>query len=319
MKKCLITGISGSGGSYLAEWILKNHPEYEVWGISRWGSTKTNKNIIHIQDKLIMKECDLNDLSSIIRVLKECIPDKIFNLAATANVAISFITPLSVLQNNIFGTANLLEGVRIICPETIFQMCSTSEVYGTPLTMPIKEEHPLNPPNPYAVSKLAGEKLTYSYYKSYGIKAVISRAFCYLNPKRYDLFATSFARQIVNIENGNQDILYHGNLESIRTIMSIWEMCEAYWIASEKCEYGVAYNIGGHEPITVNEVLNKLISKAKCSIKTKLKQSLLRPVDVTSQCPDVSKFFNKTGWKQKMSIDEGIGWLLNECRKDINK
>ena len=316
-ERILITGITGSGGSYLAEYILENHPKVEITGTSRWHSTSVLNNIQHIKDKITVKECDLNDLSCVIRLLQECKPTKIFHLAATANVRIAFINPLSILQNNIFSTANLLEAVRLVCPDTIFQMCSTSEVCGTPLTMPITEDHPLNPSNPYAVSKLAGEKLAYSYWKSWGLKIIISRAFCYANPKRHDLFATSFALQIARIEQGKQKVLKHGNLNSIRTIMSVRDMSEAYWILSELNDFGGVYNIGGTVPFSVGDLLQRLIDKAKCPIPTEQDAYLLRPSDITNQCPDTSKFLNATGWKPKYSLDDCVDFLLEEARETV--
>ena len=97
----LITGITGSGGSYLADYIIENHPEVEVWGICRWHSTTTLENISHIKDKIHLRESDLLDISSIIRTLQECKPDRIFHLASYANVRKCFDTPLSVINNNI--------------------------------------------------------------------------------------------------------------------------------------------------------------------------------------------------------------------------
>lgn len=315
----LITGITGSGGSYLAEYILANHPECSVWGTSRWHSTSVLNNIKGIKDKIVVKECDLNDLSSVIRLLNECKPVKIFHLAATANVHVAFKTPLSVLQNNIFSTANLLEAIRLCCPDTIFQQCSTSEVCGTPVTAPITEDHPLNPSNPYAVSKLCAEKLVSSYVMCYGLKAVITRAFAYINPRRHDLFATAFAMQVARIEQGKQSILKHGNLNSGRTLIDVREIAEAYWIASEKCEYGVPYNIGGENKISVGEFLELLKSKAKVNIHSFLDESLLRPSDITAQYPDTSRFYLKTGWKPSISLDSSVEWLLDNCRKEVSK
>lgn len=319
MQNILITGITGSGGSYLAEYILENHPGVRVWGTSRWHSTSVLNNIRKIKDRITLKECDLNDLSSIIRLLQECKPSKIFHLAATANVHVAFKTPLSVLQNNIFGTANLLEAVRIVCPETIFQQCSTSEVCGMPVTVPITEEHPLNPCNPYAVSKLAAEKLCYSYYVAWKLNIVITRAFCYCNPRRSDLFMTAFALQVARIEARKQIVLKHGNLTSIRTVMDVREMAEAYWLASEKCLYGVPYNIGGTEAISVGQFLDILKSKARVEISSEIDPHLLRPSDISNQIPDVSRFIKQTGWKQKISFDESVEWLLEECREKIRR
>lgn len=313
----MISGGLGSGGSYLAEWIIDNIPGVQIWIPARWHSTATHRNINKIKDKIIIREVDLNDLGSIIRFLQECKPKKVFNMAATANVHIAFITPLAVLQNNIMSSANLLEAVRMICPETIFQQCSTSEVIGTPVTMPITEEHQLNASNPYAISKLATEKLACCYHYCWKIPVVISRAFCYINPRRADLFATSFALQIARIEQGKQKVLRHGNLGSVRTIMDIREMSEAYWVASEKCAYAIPYNIGGTDPISVGGVLDILKSKAKVPIICEQNPLLLRASDITNQVPDISRFYNKTGWRSKITMDESLEWLLKNCRENI--
>jgi len=311
----LITGITGSGGSYLAEYILENHPECNIFGLHRWHSSGHLHNIETIKDKIGILECDLLDLSSVIRALKIAKPDKIFHLAAFANVRKCFDTPLAVINNNIMGTANLLEGVRLECPEVVLQMCSTSEVYGNPLTFPMREDHPLQPVNPYSVSKLAQESLAYAYHKSWGLKVVTTRMFAYINPRRHDLFATSFARQVVKIERGLQDRLYHGNLDSIRTLVDARDAMRSYWIASEKCPYGQPFNIGGSDVLSVGDFLNKLIKKAKCYIETEQDKSLLRPVDVTRQVCDTTKFDTLTGFKPVYSLDESINWLLDECRK----
>lgn len=323
-KKILITGITGSGGSYLAEYILSNHPDVEVWGICRWHSTGSMDNISAIRNQINILECDLLDISSIIRALKEIMPYRIFHLAAYANVRKCFDTPLSVVNNNVMGTANLLEAIRLVCPEAVLQMCSTSEVYGNPETFPMTEEHPLKPVNPYSVSKLAQESLAYSYFKSWGLRVITTRMFAYINPRRHDLFASAFAYQIATLEKGilEQDIsatgvLVHGNLDSIRTIIDVRDAMEAYWVACDKCTPGEAYNIGGDYTATVGEILDLLINHAKVNIRKELSKDLLRPVDVTKQIPNTTKFFNATNWKPKYTIDKSLQFLLDHCRREV--
>jgi len=305
----------------LAEYIVNNHPEVEVHGIARWYSASEKNNLEDIADKVKVHECDLNDLSSIIRVLKEVKPDGIFHLAAHANVRASFTNPLAVLSNNIMGTANLFEAVRLAEIDPVIQLCSTSEVYGQvdPQNVPIKESCPINPSNPYAVSKLAQDSLAYTYFKSYGMKIIRTRMFAYLNPRRSDLFATSFAMQVAKIEAGLQKELRHGNLDSVRTIIDVRDAMESYWEALLKCRFGEVYNIGGATVITVGEFLNILKKKAKCEIPSSVDPNLLRPTDVTLQIPDVSKFQNETGWKPKYSFEESVEFLLDYCRKEVSK
>ncbi len=319
MKRVLITGIAGSGGSYLADYIAEKHPDVEIHGMVRWHSTTTQNNLAQSASRLKLHECDLNDFSSIAVALKKARPDVIFHLASHANVRAGFITPLSVLQNNVMGTANLLEAIRIEGLDPVIQHCSTSEVYGQvdPKDVPIRENCPIRPSSPYAVSKTAQDLLCYSYFKSYGMKIIRTRMFTYLNPRRADLFATSFALQVARIEKGLQKELLHGNLDSVRTFIDVRDAMEAYWVAAEKCEPGEVYNIGGTTSHTVGEFLDILKKLSSCAIPSRVNPDLLRPSDVTLQVPDTSKFYQTTGWKPTTPFADSVKFLLDTCRRKV--
>lgn len=314
-KRALITGIAGSGGSYLAEFLV-NSAGLDVHGISRWHSTTNNDNLKAVRDQITMHECDLNDLSATIRAIEASKPDYVFHLAAHANVHVCFSNPIAVLQNNINNTINLFEAIRIVGIDPVIQFCGTSEVYGQvdPKNTPITEEHPLEPVNIYAVSKLTQEKIASSYFHSYGMKVVITRMFAYINPRRGDIFSSAFARKIVEIERGERDILTHGNLESVRTLIDVRDAMESYWVACQHCEYGVPYNIGGESVMTVGDFLEVLKKLSTSNIISQVDPKLLRPVDVTLQVPEVSRFLNVSGWKPKYSIEESVDFLLNHYR-----
>ncbi len=318
-KSVLITGITGSGGSYLAEYILNVQNNISVHGISRWHSTSTQNNLKNIKDKVHVHECDLLDFSSIARVLKDVNPDVIFHLASHANVKAGFINPLSVLENNITGTANLFEAIRLMDIDPVIQLCSTSEVYGqvNQEHVPIKENCPFKPSSPYAVSKTTQDHLGFTYWRCYKMKIIRTRMFAYFNPRRTDLFATSFTKQVALIEKGLQETLYHGNLDSVRTMIDIRDAMSAYWIASKKCNFGEAYNIGGQTTIKVGEFLNELKKLAKCKIPSQVSPDLLRPADVTLQIPDTSKFTNQTDWKAEFSFKESVEHILNYWRQRV--
>ena len=312
MKKALITGINGSGATYLAEHLL-TISDIQIQGISRW---HTDRKIKSGFSKIQMFECDLTDLGSVIRTLEIAQPDYIFHLASNANVKLSFTTPISVFNNNVNGTLNLLEALRILNQKPMIQFCGTSEVYGQvrPDEIPIKESQSIDPVNVYAISKLTQEKLVKSYYKSYNIPCVITRSFGYINPRRPDIFSSAFAKQIVDIENGKQDILYHGNLDSVRTLLDVRDIVEAYWVSAEKCDLGEAYNIGSTVPVRVGDFLEELKRQAKCKIFSKEDPNLLRPVDVTLQIPSVDKFYQKTNWTPKYNLEDSVKLLLDFYR-----
>lgn len=321
IKSALITGISGSGGSYLAEYIANNHPEVDLHGIGRWHSTSSQDNLSAILSRITVHECDLLDYSSTLNALEKSKPDVIFHLAAHANVRASFQTPLTVLNNNIMGTANLFEAIRSAKQSPIFQLCSTSEVYGQvgPEDIPIQENTPLRPSSPYAVSKVAQDLLGYSYFVAYQLPVIRTRMFAYLNPRRTDLFATSFARQVARIECGLQEELLHGNLDSVRTIIDVRDAMRAYWDAALYCMPGEAYNIGGQTVMKVGEFLDLLKSLAKTKIPSRVDPSLLRPSDVTLQIPSTEKFEKATGWVAEYSFKDSVSFLLDYWRAQVAK
>lgn len=315
-KRALITGIAGSGGSYLAEYIVNHCPGVEVYGLSRWHSTTGSDNLQAIRDRITVFEVDLMDLGSLLNALQEAKPDAIFHLAAHANVRASFITPNAVLSNNILGTSNLFEALRILKLDPVIQLCSTSEVYGQlePQFVPVKEDAPMRPASPYAVSKVAQDMLGWTYFTAYQMRVIRTRMFAYLNPRRSDLFATSFAKQVAWIEQGLQKELVHGNLDSVRTLLDVRDAMRAYWQAILHCKPGEVYNIGGTTTMTVGQFLERLISLSKVPIPTRCDPSLLRPADVTLQIPCVEKFHRATDWRPEYSFDESVDFLLDYWR-----
>lgn len=320
IRKVLITGIAGSGGSYLTEYIVQNHPEVEVFGMSRW-HTNVVDNLNLVRDKIRLYETDLLDFSSILTVLRSVKPDAIFHLASHANVRTSFITPLAVLHNNVMGTANLFEAIKVSGLHPLIQLCSTSEVYGQvdPKRVPITEDTPMNPVNIYAVSKTAQDLLGLTYFKSYGMSIIRTRMFTYLNPRRADLFASAFARQVARIELGFQKKLLHGNLDSVRTMIDVRDATKAYWDAVLYCKPGEVYNIGGSTIMKVGEFLEKLIELSGMRIPCCLDTSLVRPVDVTLQIPSVEKFKKQTGWEPEVSFEDSMANLLQYWRERVKQ
>ena len=318
--KALITGITGSGGSYLAECVAAQ-PDIAVHGISRWHSTTSRSNLSGVADRTTLHECDLTDFSSVARVIMDVRPDVILHIASHANVWAGFKTPLAVMQNNVMGTHNLLEAVRLAEINPVIQLCSTSEVYGQidPKNVPIKEDCPLNPSSPYAVSKTTQDLLGFAYFRSYGMNVVRTRMFAYLNPRRSDLFATSFALQVARIEAGLQEELLHGNLDSTRTLIDVRDAMQAYWVAAVKGRSGEVYNIGGDTVITVGEFLDLLKKAATTAIPSRLDPMLLRPADVTLQIPDTTKFRSETGWSPQYSFAESVAFLLGHCRAVVSR
>ena len=311
-KKCLITGITGSGGSYLAEHILSKDSKIKIFGIYR---SIGNKNLLK-NKRIKLFKCDLCNFNKTQKIIKKINPSVIFHLASTANVRDSFNSPRKTIENNNAITLNLLEVIRINKINPLIIICSTSEVYGkiNKKDIPIKETKNIGPVNPYSVSKAFQDLLSQIYSECYGLKIIITRMFSYTNARKNFLFQTSFAKQIADIEKGKKKILTHGNLNSVRNIIDITDAMEAYWIAAKRGRMGKIYNISGKKVISVGNYLKELKKLSNVKIKSKIDKKLLRPVDVTLQIADTKKFIKDTGWSPKISFEESMKKLLNECR-----
>lgn len=318
--KILITGITGMVGSHLAEYVLENHPDVEIHGLIRWRSPLDN--IRHIKDKVHLHHADLQDLNSLIVLLGEIKPERIFHLAAQSYVMDSFEMASNTLAINVIGTTNLMDAVRRNNLDPRIHICSSSEVYGQVREdeLPITEDNQMRPASPYAVSKVGEDMIAMQYFLSYGMKTIRTRMFTHTGPRRGDFFAESaFAKQIAEIEAGIHPtgVLKVGNLDSVRTFADVRDAVEAYWLLLEKCTPGEAYNIGGTETMTIGEMLDLLKSFATCEIKHEVDPALLRPSDVTLQIPDISKFLSESEWKPTYTTAETMRDLLDYHRKRI--
>lgn len=234
----------------------------------------------------------------------------------------SFEDPASTFQTNITGTLNLLEAIRRTNINPIVQICSSSEVYGriNEDEIPIKENVSFFPVNPYGVSKVAIDRLGFQYFQSYGLRTVITRAFPHTGPRRTSIFAeSSFAKQLADIENGKNNVISVGNLDSVRTFLDVRDMVKAYWESTERCVFGEAYNIGSETPITMKDLLIKLVTISKVDASIKQDTALLRPNDTSHHIPDTSKFRKQTGWKPRISLEQTLIDLLDYWRRYSKK
>lgn len=321
--KSLITGITGFVGSHLADLILEDQPQEEVYGIKRWRSPQDN--ISHLNGRVQLYDCDLRDLSSLINVFSQVKPDKIFHLAAQSYVPTSYVAPSDTVEVNVVGTLNLLEAVRICQLDPVIHICSSSEVYGqvTEKDIPIKEDCPLRPVSPYAVSKVGEDMMGYMYYRAYGLKTIRTRMFTHSGPRRGEVFVDSFfARQVARIEQGIQEpVLRVGNLESVRTFCDVRDTVRAYWLLSEHCPPGEVYNIGGATTMTIREMLDMLLEMTTYpeKIEIKVDPALLRPADVTLQIPSYEKFHQATGWEPQIPYSKTLRDMLDYWRDQVRQ
>jgi GDP-4-dehydro-6-deoxy-D-mannose reductase len=317
--RVLITGITGFAGSHLAEYVLAEHPDVNLFGIMRWRSR--TENIESIQDQITLLDCDLRDTTSVKQVIAKVRPDKIFHLAAQSFVPSSWNAPAESLTTNILGQLNIFEAVREIGIDPGIQIACSSEEYGLvhENELPIKETNPLRPLSPYAVSKVGQDYLAYQYFKSFDLKAVRTRGFNHDGPRRGDVFVSSnFAKQLVEVEKGKKPaVIQVGNLEARRDFSDVRDIVRGYWLALERCEPGEVYNICSGKDYSIQAVLDRLIELSGIEVRVEQDPARLRPSDVPLLLGDHSKFKKATGWEPEISYDQTLQDMLDHWRERV--
>lgn len=316
--RILITGITGFVGSHLADFLLTKE-DVEVYGIKRWRSR--TENIEHLKGKIILKECDLRDGSSVRRVINEIRPQRIFHLAGQSFVPTSWRAPEETISTNIMAELNIFEAVRQADINPWIQIAGSSEEYGMVYEneLPVKETNPLRPLSPYAVSKVAQDLLGYQYFMSYELNIVRTRGFNHTGPRRPPVFVCSdFARQIVEIEKDLCDpTIYVGSLETKRDFTDVRDIVRGYWLALEKGIPGEVYNICSGKSYKIREILDMLLGMTSNHIKVKKDSARMRPSDVPVLVGDSTKFRKQTGWKPEIPFEKTLKDIMEYWRGRI--
>ena len=318
--RALITGVTGFVGSHLADYLLAEQPEVEIFGIRRWRSRM--ENIEHLDGRLQLRECDLRDPAAIQGVLAEVRPDYIFHLAAQSFVPASWRAPSETLMTNILGQTNIFEAVRVLELDPVIQIAGSSEEYGLvlPDEVPIKETNPLRPLSPYAVSKVAQDLLAYQYFRSYGLKTVRTRGFNHTGPRRGEVFVTSnFAKQIASIEAGlREPVIRVGNLDAQRDFTDVRDIVRAYWLAVSEATPGEVYNLASGRAVTIRELLDRLLVLSDTEVEVQVDPDRLRPSDVEILLGDYSKFRSDTGWEPSIPLEQTLKDTLDYWRQKLS-
>ena len=305
-KTIIITGAAGFIGSHLTEILLKNNnflilidnfndyylgKEEQLEEIT--SNYQSEKDFILIRENLIDKS--FND-----KIHYEI--DYIFHLAAQAGVRYSIENPIVVSRNNIISTLNVLEFATKVDNLKKFIYSSSSSVYGNPIYTPCDEKHQKNPISPYGVSKLTGEIYADYYYREYRLPITSLRFYTVYGPRgRPDMAIYKF----FNLMFQNKEINIYGDGEQLRDFTYISDIIDGLILAGEKKESkGEVFNLGYSNPISVNQLVDKMYKIANKTKKIKYIQKQKGDVNITHS--DINKAKNVLGFRPKVDIEEGL-------------
>lgn len=323
MKRALITGVTGQDGSYLAEFLLSKG--YEVYGIKRRSSSFNTDRIEHIlkdpheESKFRLEYGDLNDASSLNRIMRTIEPDEIYNLAAQSHVRVSFDIPEYTSEIAALGTLRLLEAIRDTGIETKFYQASSSEMFGKVRETPQNENTPFYPRSPYACSKVFAYWITVNYRESYDMFASNGILFNHESPRRGETFVTrKITMAIANILNGTQQKLYLGNLEAKRDwgyaldyVEGMWKMLQHKRPDDFVLATGVTHS--------VREFLDEAFTHVGLDAEkyVEIDPRYYRPAEVDCLIGDYSKAKKKLNWTPKVSFKQLVHIMVDSDIKNI--
>lgn len=302
MKKALITGVTGQDGSYLADLLLEKG--YAVYGMVRRSSTETFERVAHIKDRLRLVQADLLDELSLVQILKDILPDEIYNLAAMSFVPTSWCQPVLTGEFTALGVTRLLEAVRYVCPQARFYQASSSEMFGKVREVPQNELTPFHPRSPYGVAKAYGHFITVNYRESYGLYALSGILFNHESPRRGKEFVTrKITDGVARIKAGLQDKLPMGNLEAKRDWGFAGDYVRAMWMMLQQPE-PEDYVIATGQNHSVREFLELAFDHAglRWEDHVVVDPALLRPAEVEHLLGDASKARARLGWKPEVDF-----------------
>lgn len=317
-KTALITGITGQDGSYLAELLLSKG--YDVYGLMRRSSSFNTSRIDHVyQDphekniRLKLVYGDLNDASSLNRIIKMVKPDEIYNLGAQSHVKVSFEVPEYTAEITGLGTIRLLEAIRDSGIKTKFYQASSSEMYGLVQEIPQSEKTPFYPRSPYAAAKLYAYWITVNYREGYDMFACNGILFNHESPRRGETFVTrKITMALAKIHFGLQEKLYLGNLDAKRDWGFAGDYVEAMWLMLQQ-KKADDYVIATGETHSVREFLEEAFGYAGMNWKKHIEidKRYFRPTEVDILIGDSSKAKKKLKWKPKVNFKQLVKMMVD--------
>src|SRR3954465_9459625 len=318
--RALVTGISGFVGGHLCEHLTAEGDL--VVGLSasgRWPS-----GLEHLGRSARIERCDLLEIdeADFAELLRRKQPEVIYHLAAQSNPQGSIADPRGTWALNLGGALNLLEAVKAAAlePRPRVVLVSSGVCYGNPPPehLPVREDCPLRPNNPYSASKAAADLLGIQHFLSHGTDVVMVRPFNHAGPRQSPSYVLSaLARQVAEVEAGHASRVEVGNLDVVRDFTDVRDVVRAYRLLAERGAPGEIYNLGSGRGTKIADALEQLRSLARAPVAVRVDPGRVRPVDLPLLIADASKLRAATGWEPRFSIEQTLADMLDGWRQAL--
>ena len=313
--RVLVTGATGFVGGHLIEHLVSAGDQ--VVGVCRSGEWPAT--LEHLAAVARLEPCDLAhiDEPSLVAWLDRKQPQAIYHLAAQSNPQRSLANPRETWAQNLGGTLNLLESVAKTGLKPRIVLVGSGVSYGNPAPehLPVDETCPLLPNNPYAASKAAADLLGIQHHLTHGAEIMIARPFNHSGPRQSDQYVrASLARQVAEVEAGRSPAVEHGNLAIVRDFTDVRDLVKAYRLLILKGHPGLVYNLGTGRDLSLQQMLEILISLARTSIPTHANPARMRAVDLPRLLANASRLTQHTGWTPQLSIETTLADMLQYWR-----
>lgn len=308
--KILITGAAGFLGSHLSEkYVGEGHTVYGIDNISN-GNLNNIRTLLHKKNfKFICDDIRKNDIYT--KIPNDL--DVVIHLAAQIHVDRSIVNPEETFEINVNGTLKILEYCRTNDIDKIL-FASTSEIYGSAQYVPMDEKHILGAQHPYGVSKIAADRLCYTYNETYDLGVDIIRCFNFYGPRQKDTGYGGVIAIFINRVLQNKPPLIYGSGEQTRDYTYISDVINAYdLILKTKGNPGKnGINFGSGSEISVNKIAEVIIDKSGINNNQNLKPQYLesRPVEVQRLFADITRAKELLNFKPMVSFENGIEMLI---------
>lgn len=313
MKTAIITGVTGQDGAYLSELLLQKN--YRVIGL-----TRNNRSInldrlayLKIEDQVIVEECDLMDMSSVIKIINKYQPDEIYNLAAQSSVGLSFQHPIGTISFNALSVLNMLESIRLTKTDIKFYQASSSEMYGSVQSLPITLNSPMHPLSPYAISKATASWTVTNYRESYGVFACNGILF---NHESYLRGNTFFVKKVISecFQHKNDSLwkLKVGNIDIKRDFGYSPKYVEAMYLMLQQ-DTPKDFMICSGVSISLRSIVEHVFDIFDISHdRLIIDKNLFRPSEIQDIYGDNSLAKSELGWDYSMNFTEVLDLLVKQ-------